>query len=77
MRRRLSAVTVGTIEEEDRVMGMCSCSGRWRLDGEAVRPLRGRWLDRLSMKCEACASRRTFVFDITRFFVPRTKVWTR
>lgn len=77
MRRRTSGAPVDTVEDEDRAMGSCSCSGRWKLAGEAVRPVRGRWLDRLSVKCEACGSRRTFVFDITTFFVPQTTAWTR
>jgi hypothetical protein len=75
LRHRASAVR--DIDEEDRVMGLCSCSGRWRLAGEAVVPVGGRWLDRLHVACESCSSRRLFVFDITAFFAPRTRAWTR
>jgi hypothetical protein len=64
------------VEEEDRVMGACSCSGRWTLAGETVRPVRGRWLDWLFVKCESCGAREDFLFDITTFFVPLTSAWT-
>jgi hypothetical protein len=64
------------IQEEDASMGTCSCSGSWHLSGEEVVPADGRWLDFLRMVCVTCGSRRTYMFDITPFFVPRRGVWS-
>lgn len=56
-------------------MGTCSCGGRWRLAFNEVMPTRGRWLDRLRMRCAQCGRVAAYCFDITAFFVARPGVW--
>lgn len=71
-----TAVRVQSVDEEDHLMGACSCSGSWVPAREVVAPFRGGWLDFLTVRCAACGSVRLFTFDITGFFLPRPGVWS-
>lgn len=71
------APVVSSIDDEDRLMGTCTCSGAWRMSGNAVEPFRGRWLDLVVVACSACGSTRVFGFDITTFFEARPGIWSR
>lgn len=71
------APIVSSIDDEDRLMGTCACSGAWRMAGNAVEPVRGRWLDLVVVACSECGSKRAFGFDITAFFEVRPGIWSR
>jgi hypothetical protein len=66
---------VESIEEEDHSMGLCSCSGAWRLAGNAVWPKTGRWIDHVDVTCSNCGARRAFEFDVTSFIEARPGIW--
>lgn len=68
---------VWSVEDEDRAIGGCACGGSWRLAGETVDAVCGRWVDSLTVTCGICSVRRTFEFDITPFFEVRPSVWSR
>ena len=70
-------VCVESIEDEDRVFGICSCGSTWSVAHEDVVPLRGRWYDALVMKCRSCGAVVQAVFDVTPFFQPATFAWVR
>jgi hypothetical protein len=72
-----SPVCVNSIDEEDHLLGQCSCGRPWRLLAEDVAPIRGRWFDALVMGCSDCGDRRRAVFDVSAFFEPRTSAWVR
>ena len=65
------------IDEEETLMGTCACASPWRMSANAVLPNAGRWLDLIRVVCPACGSRAAYVFDVTRFFVPRPGIWGR
>lgn len=67
--------TAASIDEEDRSMGLCSCSGEWRLAGNAVWPTTGRWIDHVDVTCSNCGARTAFEFDVTSFFEARPGIW--
>lgn len=69
------APIVASIDDEDRLMGTCACSGAWRMAGNAVEPVHGRWLDLVVVACSECGSKRAFGFDITAFFEARPGIW--
>ncbi len=72
---RRGAIPVGDLDEEDRLMGGCSCRGSWRVTSESVEPVGGRWLDVLEVRCASCERIRQFTFDVTSFFSPRPGIW--
>ena len=65
------------VDDEDLLMASCSCGGSWRLHSNDVAPVAGRWHDRLGVVCDRCGQPKSFVFDITAFFVSRPGVWGR
>jgi hypothetical protein len=71
----MGARRVRSVDEEDEVLGLCVCGSEWRLKGNAVEPVEGRWHDILRVRCSRCGSAGEFVFDITTFFVPRPGIW--
>lgn len=70
-------VSVGSIAEEDAILGRCSCGGQWYLVAEEVAPIRRRWYDALVVRCSRCGEASRAIFDITKFFEPRGTAWTR
>jgi hypothetical protein len=70
------APIVSSVDDEDRLMGTCACSGAWRMAANAVEPVRGRWLDLVVVTCSACGAKRMFGFDITAFFDARPGIWS-
>jgi hypothetical protein len=70
-----SVIPVGSIEEEDAVLGTCACGNSWIVAGEEVAPIRGRWYDALVVRCGGCGLVRRAVFDVTSFFSPPTHAW--
>lgn len=72
-----SPVCVTSIDEEDRLLGECSCGRPWRLLSEEVAPISGRWFDALVVGCPDCGSRRRAIFDVSAFFSPPTSAWAR
>lgn len=66
---------VRSVDEEDAVMGRCSCGNSWALARNAVSPRSGVWLDVVGMLCQSCGSRAEFAFDVTSFFEARPGVW--
>jgi hypothetical protein len=70
-----SAPIVVSIDEEDRLMGSCPCSGAWRMTANSVVIVESRWFDLLKVVCRSCGERRAFWFDISRFFVARPGIW--
>jgi hypothetical protein len=73
MRNRPAAVH--GLDEEDALMGACTCNSSWHLARNVVWPVAGRWHDLIGVVCPACGARREFVFDVTAFFEPRPGVW--
>jgi hypothetical protein len=73
----VTPVIVASIEEEDAVLGTCECGGSWRLASEDVVPVRDRWYDAVIMQCDACSGVNRRLFDITSFFAPRGRAWSR
>lgn len=71
-----SVPEVMSIEDEERLMGRCVCTGEWRLRGNAVWPATGHWVDELKMVCTQCGMGRNFAFDVTSFFDARPGIWT-
>ncbi len=66
---------VSSIDDECQRMGRCPCGGGWAMTYNEV-VLQGRlWVDRIAVRCGACASSRVFEYDISRFFQPRPRVW--
>lgn len=68
---------MASIDDEDRLMGTCACSGAWRMAGNFVEPVRGRWLDIVVVACSECGATRAFGFDITAFFEARPGIWSQ
>lgn len=68
---------VGSIEEEEALIGNCGCGAHWRLALNSVVPNSGKWYDIVGMRCPICASTAIFTFDVTTFFQPRPGVWGR
>jgi len=71
------AVAVTSVEEEDRLLGTCSCGSAWRLASEDVVPISRRWYDALVLCCPSCGASIRAIFDITPFFVPHSRAWAR
>ena len=72
-----SPVRVTSIDDEDRLLGACSCGRPWCLLAEDVAPIRGRWFDALVVGCPDCGGRVRAIFDVTAFFEPQTSAWAR
>lgn len=70
-----SVPVVLSIDEEDRLMGSCRCSGTWRMTANSVMLVESRWFDSLEVVCRDCGDRRRFWFDISRFFVASPGIW--
>lgn len=68
---------VGSIDEEDTLLGICECGTAWTLAAEVVVPIGTRWLDALVVRCLVCDRVRRALFDITEFFHPKGTAWTR
>lgn len=68
---------VSSVAEEDALLGRCECSGLWHLVAEEVAPIHRRCYDALVVRCGSCRVASRAIFDITKFFEPRGKAWTR
>lgn len=73
----VSPVRVGSVDEEDAILGNCSCGSGWSLAAEQVVPIRNRWYDALVVRCVRCGDVRSALFDITPFFEPPSRAWLR
>ncbi len=73
----LQPIPVSSLTDEDQFLGFCRCGGAWILAHEEVLPLIGRWYDSLVVRCGRCGSYSRAIFDITRFFEPKTWAWSR
>jgi len=71
------AIAVASIEEDDQLLGQCSCGSTWRMVSEDVVPISKRWYDALVVRCFYCGASRRAIFDITSFFVPESWAWAR
>lgn len=69
------AIVVASVDEEDRLLGHCSCGSAWRLVSEDVVPIWNRWYDALVLRCTSCGTSRRAIFDVTSFFVPQSWAW--
>jgi hypothetical protein len=74
---RLTPIPVASLDEEVLQLGCCSCKRKWRLACEDVIPLSGHWYDALILTCPSCGLVKRAIFDITPFFDPRGRAWTR
>lgn len=70
-------VVVESVDEEDAILGRCTCGSDWALVGEEVAPVRDHWYDALVVRCVGCNQVRRQIFDITAFFDPPTHAWSR
>ena len=68
---------VGSIDEEERLMGQCQCGGHWQLVRNWVGPTSGRWYDDIEVQCQGCGAVRLFEFDVSRFIEVRPQIWSR
>jgi hypothetical protein len=69
--------TVSSIDQEEELIGECSCGGAWQMIRNAVAPIRGRWYDDVAVRCEECGTLRVFEFDVSQFIEVRPQVWSR
>ncbi len=46
----------------------CGCGGRWEVQEQQLLREGERWVDRISVRCEACGRERAFLFDVSNFF---------